>query len=344
MIKIDKTYAMSSFLMFRTVADKNVRFRKDIKPKYYKKKEAKYLIRNYTDIDKAILDVFDKKVDSKTGIMLSGGIDSAILSTYMPKGAIAYTLKAIAPNAIDETKRAKKYADKLGLDHRIVEIHWEDYKKYSEDLMKNKNAPLHSIEIQIYKAALQAKKDGLEKLVFGESADSVFGGLDGLLSEERTLEDMLLRYSFVMPNEVLKDFKIIKEPYKKYLEGQFVNVHKFISEFFFAESVASYENACDLAGVEFIAPYTEMKMLEPLDIERIKNGDSKYLIRELFVSKFPNFEVVEKIPMPRPMGEWLKSWEGPKREEFLEIDYSNFKPDQKWLILILEWFLDLYKL
>lgn len=47
-----------------------------------------------------------------------------------------------------------------------------------DDVMKAKEAPVHSIELQILQAALQAKADGIELMIIGESSDLVFGGMD----------------------------------------------------------------------------------------------------------------------------------------------------------------------
>ena len=71
--------------------------------------------------------------------------------------------------------------------------------------MRRKNAPIHSIEVQIHKAALVAKRDGIDTLVFGEAADAVYGGLNGLLSQDWTIGQFIERYSFVMPYRVLKN-------------------------------------------------------------------------------------------------------------------------------------------
>lgn len=38
--------------------------------------------------------------------------------------------------------------------------------------MRHKKAPIHSIEVQIYKADLQAKADGIDTIIFGEAADA----------------------------------------------------------------------------------------------------------------------------------------------------------------------------
>ena len=338
---VDKEYCMSSFLMFRTIVGDNIAFTENLKPKKFQPKKDRYKIRSIDDIDKAIKQIFKNSIDKKTGIMLSGGIDSAILAKYMPEGTKAYTLKCIAEGAIDETERARKYVKENSLVHRIVEIYWEDYIKLSPKLMKHKGAPIHSIEPQIYKAALQAKEDGLEKLIFGEAADAVFGGLDGLLSKEWKFEEFVDRYTFVKPERVLKRPRLILDPYKKFQVGNIVDTYRFLSEFFYLESVGSYTNACSLAGVEFIAPYVDMKLDIPIDLHRIRMGESKYLIRELFEKLYPGFEIVKKIPMPRAMNQWLANWKGPKREEFIQNSIDDFKGDQKWLVYALELFLDL---
>ena len=57
-----------------------------------------------------VLDFFEgslSDVREGTGILLSGGIDSAILASYLPAGAEAYTIRFVAPGAIDETYVAR---------------------------------------------------------------------------------------------------------------------------------------------------------------------------------------------------------------------------------------------
>ena len=114
---------------------------------------------------------------------MSGGIDSAIIAKYMPKGSTAYTFKCVVPGTevTDESAQAAKYAKECGLKHKVIEIYWEDFVRFAPELMKHKGAPIHSIEVQIYKAALKAKEEGFERLIFGESSDVSYGGLSCLL-------------------------------------------------------------------------------------------------------------------------------------------------------------------
>lgn len=90
--------------------------------------------------------------DGKAALALSGGIDSAILARFMPKGSTAYTFRCVVPGVqvTDESKRAGVYADLCGLRHEVIDIYWEDIERVIDGLMRRKHAPVHSIEAQIF--------------------------------------------------------------------------------------------------------------------------------------------------------------------------------------------------
>lgn len=344
MQNVDKKFCSSSFLMFRTVVDSGKHFTTNSHPQQMKIDFEREGIHSSTEL----FEVLEKRVeqathDGKAALALSGGIDSAILARLMPKGSVAYTFKCIVPGVevVDESKTAALYAKECGLDHRIVEIYWEDFEKYVPLLMKNKGAPIHSIEVQIYKAALQAKRDGFQRVIYGESADCIFGGLSNLLSRDWTVGDFIERYSFVLPYKVLREFEIITEPFTRHEKNGYIDVHEFLSTEFLPESLGSYVNASNTADIEFVAPYSRAFMDMPLDYKRVREGENKYLIREIFNRLYPDFKIPPKTPMPRPTNEWLKNWTGPKRQEFWPHCTDNMSGDQKWLVFCLEWFLNL---
>ena len=84
-----------------------------------------------------------------------------------------------------------------------------------------------------------------------------------------------------------------------------------------------------------------MKMGQPLDLKRVRNGESKYHIRELFKMKYPECPVPEKIAMARAVDYWLKDWYGPKRDEFIPGCVQGMTGEQKFLVYSLERFLNL---
>lgn len=134
--------------------------------------------------------------------------------------------------------------------------------------------------------------------------------------------------------------------YERYrLPENKIDYLKFIDDVFAHESSGSYCNAFITAGMKytpFFDPSAMVKMGEPLDLNRVRNGESKYLIRELFRKCYPELELPEKIPMPRPVDIYFKNWNGPTRPEFKkDINMSKFTGNQKWQIWCLERFLNL---
>lgn len=298
-----------------------------------------------------LLETLRERVDKactgkKVGIALSGGIDSAILLQLVPDDAIAYTFKCVVPGVetTDESPRAAQYLAYTGkpLEHKIVPIYWEDMIELSDPLMIRKGAPIHSIEVQICKAAQQARADGCDIFVFGETADCIYGGHSQLLSRDWTFGDFVERWSFVQPYKVLRNYVEDLSIYRDYVqEDGYIDVLPFLSFFESEASLNSYMNACGLAGMAFEAPYSHTVMADPLDLERVRRGENKYLVREVFHKLYPGFEVPPKTPMPRPMDQWLANWEGPTRPEFWPHCTDDMKADQKWLVFSLERFLNL---
>lgn len=341
----DKNYCMNSFLMYRTIADHTKTFKQGIKPKFFEEPKNRCKIHNSLELENYIKKYMKENVDDKTALMLSGGIDSAILAYFMPKGSVAYTMRCIDPDSdvkyLDESESAKRIADICGLEHRIIDITWNDYKKFSPLLMEHKGAPIHSIEPQIYKTALQAKKDGFTKLIFGESADVIYGGLDKLLSKDWNFNDFCNRYIYADPTKILKNGKKDFTPFEKYRkDNNKIDFVSFIAEFFYAEGAGSYTNACELAGVQFLSPYNTSTLAVPLDLNRIRGGDSKYFVREVYRKLFPDVKMNKKNPMPRAVKEWLKEWNGPTREEFIPNCVQGLNGDEKWQVYILEQYLN----
>lgn len=340
----DKLYCMSSFLMLRKIADRNKTFKLGLIPKFFEPNYCRKSVKNSFDLETILREQIENDTkDGSAALALSGGIDSAILAKFMPKGSVAYTFQCRVPgvSVVDEVPQAALYAKECGLEHRVIEIEWEDFLKYTPTLMKEKNAPIHSIEVQIYKAACKAKEDGFNTLIFGESADANYGGHDGLMAKDWTVEEFIRRYSYLKPEKILTNGYTIEEPFFKYAIDGKIDAHEFMRNEYYLESMGSYQNACDLAKINLSAPYSHSYMTDKLDYAKIRSGNSKYLVREVFKRLYPGWSIPKKIPMPRPMNEWLKDWSGPKRKEFISQCTDDLTGDQKWLIWTLESFLNI---
>lgn len=341
---VDKSYCMSSYLMYRYVFDKERSFQSDKECNIVDITFPRAPVKTAEELLAALEEnVKDACKDGKAVLALSGGIDSAILAKFMPKGAKAYTFRCIVPGkrVTDESGQAGRWAKLCDLEHEVINIHWEDIENASEALMLHKGAPIHSIESQIYLAAKKAKEEGAEKFIFGENADIIYGGMDGLLAKDWAYAEFIERYTYVMPYKVLRNPQIILEPYQEFEVNGHIDGHNFINKYFRQEALGTYRNACETAGIDFVGPYSVTYLNDAIDYTRIRNGESKYLIREVFQILYPGERLPVKIPMPRPMDEWLGGWGGPKRPEFIPHSTDNMTGNQKWMVWALEKYLNL---
>jgi hypothetical protein len=337
-------FCVSSFLAFRYVVDPAAEWVPGIKPNYPEvSTQGQIPVETMEEIEMQLRAIVVRKLSPTTGILLSGGIDSAILAALLPRGTHAYTIKFNADRFLDESIQARIYADALGLRHTVVEVDWEDYAAFAPALMRRKKAPLHAIEVALHKAALAARADGIDILIVGNGADSTFGGMDKLLSRDWTLEDFYRRYTFVDPFQALRAPVDLHAAYVPYLSPDgFIDIQRFLKTVHGIGIIQSFECAIHSAGLSLLEPFEQLRYTKPLDLARIRSGESKYLLKALFRRLFNGLNPPEKIPFARPMDLWLADWNGPTRPEFKAgVDWRAFTGDQRWLLYVLGQFLDL---
>ncbi len=346
-MSVDKNFCMSSYLAFRYIEDPAKNFaggmsHKNIIPI---SDAEKISVKTSEEIDVHIAEQMKAFDGMKKGILLSGGMDSAIVASYLP-GSEAYTFRFLGGEyQKEELNRAEYYANYYGLNLHYVDITWDTVESHLDTCLKAKGAPVHSIEPQILQGALQAKSDGVEMMFVGESSDLVFGGMDGLLSKNWTFEEFVERYTFTNPEDVLVEPVSMRYLYERYRQGDNIDFLSFMDDVFSIESSSSYMNAFGVAGMPYFDPYARLKMAEPLDLHRVRNGEPKYLIRELMAKKYPEIPVPNKVPMPRPVDAYFAYWAGPTRPEFKKnLDMKQFTGNQKWQMWCLERFLNLFEL
>ena len=341
---IDKKWCMSSYMAFRYIEADDKEFYDGMKHNNIKPlaDEDRILVHTVDDIDREIGKQTEQFKDKKKGILLSGGMDSAIVASYL-SGSDAYTFRFLGGEfQKEELARAEYYAKYYGLNLHYVDITWDTVVSHLDACMKAKCAPVHSIEPQILQAALQAKADGIEMMFVGESSDLIFGGMDGLLAKDWTFDEFMNRYIFTKPEDVLVEPESMQYLFERYRKGDHIDFLSFMDDVFSIESSSSYLNAVAVAGMPYYDPYAKLKMADELDLHRVRNGEPKYLIRGLMAKKYPEIPVPNKVPMPRPVDEYFKTWEGPTRPEFRkDIDMSKFTGTQKWQMYCLEKFLDM---
>ncbi len=340
-MRVDPIYCMNSYLTYRTIVDQECSFSARYTPWFYHSNVPRVPINSADELDAHLRARMEQALNrGSVALMLSSGMDSAILASYLPAGTQTYTLHCVSSSGIDETDTASVYAKKNHLKHTVVDVYWEDFLSYSTPLMRQKGYPIHSIEVQIHKAALQAQKDGIDTLIFGETADILYGGHSKLLSRDWTSDEFYQRFSFVDVTKVLRHPAPILSPILPYeMDNGNIDVFRFLNDFEYNISLGFYTNACALSGISFFAPYSDTFLGQPLDLSRIRNGEGKYIIRELFQKKYPDMQIPAKTPLPRPMSEWLKDWNGPLHPEIVPDHISELSGDQKWYVYALNSFL-----
>ncbi len=292
-----------------------------------------------------ILDALHESVNriqslDETAIFLSGGIDSAILAALLPRGTRAYTIDFMAEKGMGELEKAELHAKICGLDLKVVTVGWQDYKQYEDELMVMKKAPLHAVEVALHKAALIAKRDGVKQVLVGNGADSTFGGMDKLLSRDWTFEEFFKRYTFIHPEQALKEWIDLRPVYEPYRRGEMIDYIGFLKNIHGIGIIQAFNNSVQGTGIKLVEPFEEMKLKGALDLERIRHGEPKYLLFELFRQLFPGVDAPGKIPFARPMDEWLSDYKGPNHPVFLDsLDMEQFSGDQKYLFYCLDRFL-----
>lgn len=344
---INKEFCLSSYMAFRYIWKDGVDFAEGFQHKNFRPVESSERIgvRTSEDIDREIRKQFDALYSkyNNIGILLSGGMDSANLAAYLKPGSHAYTFVSDTGVFDADLDRAKKYCAKWGLNHHLVDITYEDFKEYTPIVMCHKFAPVSSIEAQIYKAAEMSKADGVQLMIVGESADLIFGGMDKLISPQWTFDGFVKRYTFLEPSLVLENPVDQLELYERYRTGvDSIDVMRFMDEVFSIESSSSYLNAFGAAWMPYYDPYAKLMMTDPLDMNRVRSGEPKYLVRGLYALKYPELEIPFKLPMPRPVDAIFKNWEGPKRAEFRkDIPMDKLTGNQKWQLWCAEQFLNM---
>ena len=344
----DKDFCLSSYMAFRYIWKDGYDFFPGFSHKNFEPvpMECRVPVKTAEEIGEKIQQQVEKlyKEYEEVGILLSGGMDSAIIASYLRPGSHAYTFVSDTGVFNADVERARDYCQKYGLQHHLIEISFEDYKKYTPIVMARKWAPVHSIEPQIYKAAICAKKDGVKMILVGESADLIFGGMDQLISKEWKFDDFVSRYTFLVPEKVLRCPVSMAERYEPYrIDDGKIDYMRFMDDVFSIESSGSYLNAFGAAELPYYDPYACLVMAEPLDMNRVRSGEPKYLVRELYALRYPEREIPFKIPMPRPVDAIFRDWKGPVRPEFREdIEMSTLTGNQKWQLWCAQEFLNLF--
>lgn len=309
---------MSHYLELRHLPDERLAWKSGVRPTLPAASLPRTTVASSDDLLDALADHTPR--GTEVGLLLSGGIDSAILAALVRPGTPCFTIAFDAPGAVDESAAAAAFAARWGHPHHTLRVSWPDYLAHADCLMRRKQAPLHAIEVPLYLAAQRARAQGVSSLVVGNGADSTFGGMDKLLARDWTFDGFVRRYRFADASTILRRPITTMPVFEPYRRGDGFDVHGFLHRVHGQGIVQAFENAIGAARVTVCAPYEMLELAGALDIDRIRRGEPKYLLREIFRTLYEADEVPTKVPFARPTDIWFQDWEGPASR-------AEFRPD-----------------
>lgn len=324
---------MSNFLAYRTLAP--------LDPDVLLPSDGPTLVSSSEDLIASLQAIISEvSREEPIAVLLSGGIDSAVLAALTSRSTLAVTIKFDAVTDSGEHLVASDYCRFLGLDHEVVTVSWNDYEQNFDHLAEIRNGPLHAIEVPLYVASQMIVSRGISKILVGNGADSNFGGLDKLLSRDYTVSEFVSRYCFADPNVLLKEPFDVSDVVRAFeLPSGLVDVPSFLRTVHGRAIDSTFENAISAAGASSIRPFETLAPAEGLDLEMIRGGFPKKMVYDAFELLFPGFGRRKKVPFHRPMDDWIGGDYVPSHAAFkTDLNLKSCPGEVRYLV----WALDRY--
>jgi asparagine synthase (glutamine-hydrolysing) len=121
--------------------------------------------------------------DVPVGALLSGGVDSAVVTALMCRaaggaGGVKTFTARFADQAFDEGPQAAALAGHLGTDHHPLEVHWADAEKLLDRLVEQYDEPFADSSALPTYLICQAARQHVKVALTGDGGDESFAGYD----------------------------------------------------------------------------------------------------------------------------------------------------------------------
>jgi len=140
--------------------------------------------RKFKDASDSIAHLFHSSVkshlisDVPVGVFLSGGVDSGLIArmaSFEQKDMISLLTVDYDRQEFSEAEEAKRVADQLGLEHRIIHVSGEGFKSILPKVLESLDQPTVD-GINTFVISHAAASVGLKVLLSGVGGDELFGG------------------------------------------------------------------------------------------------------------------------------------------------------------------------
>lgn len=271
------------------------------------------------EIEKTLLTSIDYRLksDVEVATLLSGGIDSSLLSAiYAQKQKInTFSIGYDEYKDYDELNYAKVVAEYIGSNHHEITISKRDFIDTIDIMLEHLDEPLgDSASIPVYLLTKEINRQNIKVALSGEASDELFLGYDkyfNLLKEKTSYKSMANILGFKEKQK--------KELFQKYEEESFnfnsnyttIKNFSYIDlKIWIAEVLMTKIDRMSMANsVELRAPFLDFNLVElsfKID-DKIKMGNTnKYLIKRVAEKYLPN-EIIHrrKKGFSSPFIEWL---------------------------------------
>ena len=215
--------------------------------------------------DTVVSEIIKFHKNFRFGIMLSGGVDSALLSYYISKhlpssNIYSYTIDGEDRNYGEQVSKIFGFKFNL-IDNYLIKKEKILFSSY--DYNKQFDNLNNSLFIPVYLIAKKAKKDGVNLLFSGDGVDEIFGGYD-----------------------MNCDKKSVNIAIKKMLDNMFLY------------SLDRLSSACNINNIDIAVPFLHQKIIEvALSVDSEYKKD-KFLIRKIAEKHLPqNIVWRKKTPL-----------------------------------------------
>ena len=277
-----------------------------------------YLIEDIPDIENLLNKVISTKFDTNTAILLSGGVDSSLLTILASKIFTVHPLNTISM-VFDgyentELKYSRSIVENFSTNHTEVHFTSEDFADYYLKAIWHNDEPINfANSVAIMYMSKYARDKGYSKLMVGEGADEVFAGYTFFLSEESCI--MRARYCkekdiFLLLNNPIKDLFYRESLYKTRLTG--LRFHMHYTFMTYLQTVANRLDKMTKAfGMKLVCPFVDRDVVDASfrlpDNMKVNNGITKYVIKKI-AEKYIDHEQIyrNKIGFSIPINDWLR--------------------------------------